>query len=155
MYAVYNRVIAYSVYTVYNSIFAYYVSPPRRSSYICGLGCSSIGGCKTEAKSHINTQRRDTHISWYVTKQHTAVSIPEHVQTAKSDISSCLACNAAAAVEAAFPSCYYQARGVLAPLAATKCRYRALWMTDNGCTLLVFQSNQPTFVVLCALAFEE
>ena len=25
------------------------------------IGCSSLGGCETEAKSHINTQREDTH----------------------------------------------------------------------------------------------
>ena len=37
-------------------------SPPRLSSYICGLGGSSLGGCDTEAKSHINTQGRDTQI---------------------------------------------------------------------------------------------
>ena len=47
----------------------------------------------------------ETHAIWYVTKQHTAASIPKHVQTPRSDISLYLACNAAAAVATAFPCC--------------------------------------------------
>ena len=36
-------------------------SPPHPSSYLCGLGCSSLGGCDTEAKSHRCTKERARH----------------------------------------------------------------------------------------------
>ena len=137
---VYNRVQQYSTYDLactHSRLPKSWRARRALAAIFAGSAAAGLAAVK-QKQNRTLIPNAETHTLWYVTKQHAAASMPKHVQTPRSDISSCLACNAAAVVVTAFPCCCCRTRRVSISLAATKCRRRAFWRRDAGCTLPFF-----------------